>query len=102
MPLRGEEHGHPTTGPVHQGAIAVPEVEVRPLATLAAASQDGWAVLLAEGHSHKREGDVSDVLWWVIKTVRFEAGELDPYGTSIRRLDRDAAVGGPLPLLGGP
>ncbi|MDQ1295663.1 MAG: hypothetical protein QG608_3548 [Actinomycetota bacterium] len=72
--------------------LQIPEVTVEPLATLAAAADGAWALLLADGCSYKAEGDVSDVLWWTIKTVRFEAGELDGYDPTIRRLDRDATI----------
>jgi hypothetical protein len=65
-------------------------VSTEHLATLIGTTNGAWALLLADGRSYKAEGDVSDVLWWAIKTVRFEAGELDPYDRSIRPLDRDA------------
>jgi hypothetical protein len=67
-------------------------VEATHLATMTAAAAGAWALLLADGHSYKAEGDVSELLWWAIKTVRFEAGELDGYDPSIRRLDRDATI----------
>ncbi|WP_250283548.1 hypothetical protein, partial [Frankia sp. CiP1_Cm_nod2] len=58
--------------------------------------QDGWAVLLPDG-SYKLVGEPGGSFWWVIKTVRFEPGELDGYDPAIRRLAEDA----PLPLPAG-
>lgn len=48
--------------------------------------------LLQDGRSYKVGGDIEDLLWWVIKSVRFEAGELDPYDPAITRLDLDATI----------
>jgi hypothetical protein len=81
--------GSPGDGP--PTLIPVLEIDAEHVATVAAA-KDGWAALLADGRSYKAEGDVSDLLWWAIKTVRFEAGELDPYDPSIHRLDLDDAI----------
>ena len=83
-----------TAPPDHQPPplVPVPEVDAEHLATLVAAATGVWALLLADGRSYKAEGDVSDLLWWAIKTVRFEAGELDDYDPSIHRLNRDAAI----------
>jgi WD40 repeat protein len=49
------------------------------------------AVLLPDG-SYK--GDLGDRVWWAVKQVRFEAGELDPYYPQIRRLGRDDVLPG--------
>ncbi|MEV0677783.1 NACHT domain-containing protein [Actinosynnema sp. NPDC050436] len=47
--------------------------------------QRGTAVVLPDG-SYKTKDDVGDRLWWAVKQVRFEVGELDPYYPEIRRL----------------
>jgi WD40 repeat protein len=73
-------------------AVPVLEVSTEHLATLVGAADGAWALLLADGRSYKAEGDVRDILWWAIKTVRFEAGELDDYDQSIHCLDRDAVI----------
>lgn len=54
--------------------------------------QNGWVVLLSDGRSYKGAGDVSDMVWWAMKAVRFEMGDLDPYGTNIRHLTHDAPL----------
>lgn len=72
--------------------VDVPEVEATPLLTLMAGGFGGWAALSADGRTYKADGDVHDVLWWTIKTARFEAGELDRYDPTIRRLDPEAAM----------
>ena len=56
------------------------------VATLVTTRNGAWAALLPDGRSYKSAGDVSDVLWWAVKLVRFEAGELDPYDPSIHCL----------------
>jgi hypothetical protein len=71
--------------------VLVPEMGSEHVATLTAAP-NGWAMLTADGCAYKVGGDAVDLLWWVIKTVRFEVGELDPYDQTIRRLDHDAAI----------
>ncbi|NUT51183.1 MAG: NACHT domain-containing protein [Saccharothrix sp.] len=47
--------------------------------------ENGTAVVLPDG-SYKTQGDVGDRLWWAVKQVRFEAGELDPHYPEVRRL----------------
>ncbi|MFE9745035.1 NACHT domain-containing protein [Saccharothrix saharensis] len=54
---------------------------------------DGTAVVLPDG-SYKVDGDVGDRLWWAVKQVRFEVGELDPYYPGIRRLGVDDVLPG--------
>ena len=49
-------------------------------------------MLAADGRTYKAGGDTGDLLWWMIKSVRFEVGELDPYDPTITRLDLDAAI----------
>jgi WD40 repeat protein len=49
------------------------------------------AVLLPDG-SYK--GDPGDRVWWAVKQVRFEVGELDAYYPEIRRLGRDEVLPG--------
>jgi hypothetical protein len=71
--------------------VAVLEVDVEHAATLCA-NAAGWAMLTADGGSYKVGGNARDLLWWVIKSVRFEVGELDPYDPTITRLDLAAAV----------
>ncbi|MCC8248678.1 trypsin-like peptidase domain-containing protein [Saccharothrix luteola] len=53
----------------------------------------GTAVVLPDG-SYKVSGDVGDRLWWAVKQVRFEVGELDPYYPDIRRLGVDDVLPG--------
>jgi hypothetical protein len=71
--------------------VPVPEVEAVHLATLSA-SAEGWAMLTADGRSYKCSGDVARILWWAIKTVPFETGELDPYDPTIHKLSHDAPI----------
>ncbi len=66
------------------------------VATLLGLAEDAWAVLLPDS-SHKLGGTAGGSFQWKIKSVRFEAGELDPYDPTIRRLPNDA----PLPLPAG-
>lgn len=82
----------PLPPPAGPDLVAVPAIEVEPIATLTAAAGSAWAMVTADGHSYKAGGDVSDVVWWAIKTVRFEAGELDPYDPGIRRLDHGTRI----------
>jgi hypothetical protein len=77
--------------------LPVPEVEATLVATLIGSRGGAWAALLPDGRSYKADGDVSDVLWWVIKLCRFESGELDPYDQTIRRLPHSQPILGPLP-----
>jgi hypothetical protein len=72
--------------------LPVPEVEATLVATLVGSRNGGWAALLADGRSYKADGDVSDVLWWVIKMCRFEAGELDRYDPTIRHLPHSQPI----------
>ncbi|WP_322762052.1 hypothetical protein, partial [Frankia sp. Cr2] len=52
---------------------------------------EGWAVLVPDG-SYKVAGDPTKATWWMIKNVRFEAGELDSHLSSIRRLSDDVPL----------
>ncbi|HUN36123.1 MAG TPA: pentapeptide repeat-containing protein [Trebonia sp.] len=61
------------------------------LATLVDLPDGGYAALLPDGR-HKIAGNPTDRVWWAIKLCRFEAGELDPYVPSIRRLPADAPI----------
>ena len=70
----------------------VPEIEAVQVATLVTTRNGAWAALLPDGRSYKSAGDVSDVLWWAIKMVRFEAGELDPYDPSIHCLPHSQPI----------
>ncbi|MBB5806004.1 WD40 repeat protein [Saccharothrix ecbatanensis] len=49
------------------------------------------AVLLPDG---SYTGDPGNRVWWAVKQVRFEVGELDPYYPEIRRLGRDDVLPG--------
>jgi hypothetical protein len=71
--------------------LPVLQVEAMLAATLVG-SRGGWAALLPDGRSYKVAGDVSDVLWWVIKLCRFEVGELDPYDRTIRHLPHSEPI----------
>lgn len=51
-------------------------------------------MLLPDG-AYKLVGESKGRFWWVIKNVRFEPGELDPYDPTIRRLPPGARL--PLP-----
>jgi hypothetical protein len=57
-------------------------------------TRGGWVVLFPDG-AYKLVGDSDGSLWWIIKTVRFEPGELDAYDPAVRRLPEDARL--PLP-----
>jgi WD40 repeat protein len=71
--------------------VAVLEGDTEHVATLSA-NPLGWVMLAADGRTYKTGGDTEDLLWWVIKSVRFEAGELDPYDPTITRLDPDVVI----------
>ncbi|MEV1120529.1 trypsin-like peptidase domain-containing protein [Actinosynnema sp. NPDC049800] len=53
----------------------------------------GSAVVLPDG-SYQAFGDVGDRLWWAVKQVRFEVGELDAYYPGINRLGVDEPLPG--------
>jgi hypothetical protein len=57
---------------------------------------DGWACLLPGG-AYKLEGTPAGELWYAIGLCRFEPGELDPYVTSLKRLDAAVALPSDLP-----
>jgi uncharacterized protein YjbI with pentapeptide repeats len=83
----------------HRGAVAdrderasVDPVDVEPVSTMTTSRAGVWATLLADGCSYKSVGEVSDVLWWAIKSCRFEAGDLDSYDSRIRRLPLDQPI----------
>ena len=59
-------------------------------------TEDGWAVLLPDGH-YRVVGDLSDELWWAVKLSRFEEGELDPYVPEIRKMPEDMMIPGLVP-----
>ncbi|PSL54586.1 WD domain G-beta repeat uncharacterized protein [Saccharothrix carnea] len=55
--------------------------------------ESGMAVVLPDG-AYRTQGDVGDRLWWAVKQVRFEVGELDGYYPEIRRLGVDEVLPG--------
>jgi hypothetical protein len=80
----------------HDGTVRLHRIAadrtVTPAGTIVSSGRGGWAYLAADGTSYKSGGDVGDVLWWAVRVNRFDAGELDEFDATIRRLPDDETV----------
>jgi WD40 repeat protein len=79
------------------GVVRVWDAASGGLLAMLVGAASGWAVLLPDGpYKLAHTGDPGDTVWWTVKDVRFEAGELDDHLPSIRRLPVDAPLPQPL------
>jgi WD40 repeat protein len=61
------------------------------LAKLVPLPGGGWAAFLPDG-AYKLVGEPGGTVWWAVKNVRFEPGELDLWAPAVRRLDSDSRI----------